>query len=592
MRRDVSGWLKRKLEMDRASVDEMKAYDDIADMKWNLPAGLSRLNYAVKYVDPIGHDAEKTATNFFDTYQPKIDILPRGPEDKEKAEELERFLEWHMMRANQHGETQPFRTMLKHSVRYNRICAQLDYLPYWLSRDRASWTDEQREAIASSPFCIYVHDPKNVHYEMGPYGLSKVAIISNSSAADVVTHWEIYPGVNLDKLNEWLVLDPLARVILVDYMDMKSRYVFCWRTTSSLEADAAAPRQEEILDGNQNHLVVEIYNKPNTLGFINWVVATGSSDALFATLHRGDLWVNANRTQSIMLSDLYRRAFYPMGIEEGSGEELEIDYTGDAWTVKVPPGKKLTPIQRPPIDPGWSQASVEAKGVMASSLGVQTLSGIEPKSNVQFATINAFIDLSKTTLQPFIRTTEKGLVSICGMVFKWLRLMGESEVGRRLYDGGNGKVAGTKITVAPGTFSPESLFITVKLLEDTRTGKLQLTNEISQIMQAGLKVPSSHFVEQLGYGDPDANKQAWEEEQMDNLALKMTSMKKELELQIEGKKAELELMMKIQGAAGGGSSPPPAPTNGIPGGQGFNPAAGGAPPATAAPSATRTQLPE
>lgn len=592
MRKDVSGWLKRKLELDKSSVDEMRAYDDIADMKWNLPAGLANLTYAVKYIDPIGHDAEKTATNFFDTYQPKIDILPRGPEDKDRAEELERFLEWHMMRANQHGETEAFRTMLKHSVRYNRICAQLDYLPYWLPRDKSKWTDEQREAIASSPFCIYVHDPKNIHYEMGPYGLRKVAVISNSSAADVVAHWGIYPGVSLEKLNEWLELDPLCRVILVDYTDMKIRYVFCWRTTSSLESDAAAPRQEEILDGRHDPLVVDIYNKPNTLGFINWVVATGSSDALFATLHRGDLWVNANRTESIKLSDLYRRAFFPMGIEEGSGEDLEASYAGDTWTIKVPPGKKLTPIQRPPIDPGWSQASVESKGVMASSLGVQTLSGVEPKSNVQFATINAFIQLSMTTLQPYIRTTEKCLVSICGMVFKWLKLAGQSEVGRRMYAGGTGKVVGEKITVSPDDFSPESLFVTVKLLEDTPTGKLQLANMITQLIQAGMEIPNSEFMERLGYGNPQALKERWQEEQVEKAALQNFVAQQQAETQLKVEQAQLAMQMEAQAA-----QQPPAPQQQgggqpmIPGGQGFNPAAGGSPPAQAAPPMTRTQIP-
>lgn len=589
--------IRRRFIVDKEQRKELYAYDDMVEMRWKLPDGLVEKAWAVKYIDPICHDAEKVATNFFDTYNPKWDVLPLGPEDQDAAEEKETFLEWHMTRANRHGDTEPIRDILKHSLRYDRVACQLDYLPYWLPKDRSQWTDAQKEAMWSGPFCVYVHDPKEVFYEMGKYGLRWVAKVANVPASDVVDHWEIYNQADISQVQKWLEKDPKARVVLVDYTDLDQRYVGCWQVQT-------ADLSENQFDQRG---FVPIFEGKNDLGFINWAIASGSSGSMFQALHRGDLWVNANRTESIKRSDIYRRAFYPLGMEEGVGDDIEFDYSGDQVIVKVPPGKKLTPLARPPVDPGWAELSAEDRSVMSESTSIQTLSGIRPHSNVQFATVNAFIQLSLSNLEPYKRTAEKVLAIMGGMCFKWLEVTSKGDNSYAEYatrsrprkdSAGNLHKKGEKLAVTAGSFDPEHLYIDVTLIANTPSDKLQLSNIALQLIQSGMPIPMEEHMERLGYSNPDVLKAAWEREQIEKAAVQnylqqqSFNAQQQLRQQIQAEVMK-QMQQQQQQAQKQAQEQAQQQQNGnpmVPGGPGFNPAMGGSSPAEAAPQVTQTQI--
>src|SRR6266850_6488412 len=107
--------IRRKLEEDESYMNDCASYDAMEAMQWEMPSGLSIHEWVRKQVSTDGHDILKTATNMFDTHNPRWQILPRGPEDEDRAEEIERWLEWFMKLANQNGDQEVFRLMMKHS---------------------------------------------------------------------------------------------------------------------------------------------------------------------------------------------------------------------------------------------------------------------------------------------------------------------------------------------------------------------------------------------------------------------------------------------------------------------------------------------
>lgn len=583
--------ISRRLTLDKDFIDQCKAYDDIAEMRWEMPTGLADKDWAVKFVSPMGHNAEKTATNIFDTYNPKWDVLPFGPENGDDAEEYELFLEWHMAKANLHGDVEPSREAMRHSLRYNRVCGNLDYLPYWLPKDRNKWTDEQKEIVSEAPFCIYMHSPACVRYEMGKYGLRWVASTTLVPAADVIDHWSIYESDSkagkkiaaaLKKVEALLDEDEEAKVVLVDYTDNKRRYVCCWMTQDS-EVNL------DIFDdkGKTGTEVIDVLDGENELGFINWVIASGSSDALFSVLHSGDLWVNSNRTETIKRSITYRRAVYPLFLKEGQGPPLETDYSGDVDVLEVPVGTKATQLMPPPLDPAFNELSGQDQSLMAQSVSIQNLSAVNPASNVQFATVQAWIQLALTDLEPYKRTDERFWAAIGKMAFRWLYKTDSVEIGYRSYDKGPQKKKGQKIMIDPKSFDPAKMFVTAKLLPNTPTDKTQLTNQALQLKQGGFPIPDEEAIERLGYGNPEALKARWQKEQIENKALANFFAMLDGQTQIMLQNAAMAMAQQQQMQ----QQPQQAPAPPImPEGQAVNPAQGGMPPAMAAPEMTRTQI--
>lgn len=570
----------RRQKLDENTISEYNSIDKMVKMQWEMPDGLKAKEWAVKFVSPLAHNAEKTACNIFDTYHPKWDILPYGPEDKDTANDLETFLEWHMDKAGSHGEAEPNRLMMVHSVRYNKVCVQFDYLPYWLDRDKSKWTDEQKEQVSQSAFCEYIHLPHNVRYEMGSYGLRWVALVVPTPAANVIDYWKAYSDDKtygkkiksaIAKIEALLEEDPEATVVLLDYTDKDRRYVACW------EGDEV---NANTLMAMENGDVIEILSADNKIGFINWVIVSGSSDSLLSVLHRGDLWVNLNRTGTIQRSNTYRTAFPVEFIKEGTGGDVEVDYSGDTNIANAPLGTKLTPVPQRPIDPAFNELLGQDTQIAAQSVGIQNLASLGSPSNVQYATINAWIEMMLNDLEPYKRTVEKIQQSLGMMVFKWIKATGTESTG---YYKNKTKTreAGYAVSVGPEDFDYERLHIEVKLLP--ASDKMQFANMIGILKQNGLAIPDKEFVERLGFGNPEVLEDMWMDEQVDRAALQTFIEKMKMEVQIMAQQAQMAMQQQGQANAPQGQ---PA----IPQGQGFNPANGGTPPAVAAPQMTRTQM--
>lgn len=592
-------WINRKLELDTDFMNDCVAYDDMDNLAWELPKGLEVHEWVRKRVSTDAHDILKTATNMFDVHQPKWDVLPRGPEDEKAAEEIERWLEWHMLQANTHGDQEPFRVLLKHSVKYNRVAAQLDYLPYWHSKE----SQEYKDALVS-PFCIIPHNPANVHYDMGSYGLRKVAVVENVPADSVLDQWEAYRNdkdngkkidAGLKKIEKYLEDDDEARLMYADYTDKEKRWVGCYLTKDETVDEFNPPEGDLIV----------LLDAANELPFVNWVISGGTSDPLLYSLHKGGLFENQCFLDTIADSVVIRRAFMPLYKHTSiSGKAMEVDFTGNEPTVEQSAADQedteiLTP---PPLDPGIRELMDRNSSRAASATGLKGLQNMNIAGNVQFATVNAMIQVSKSVLDPYIRNFEKAAVELAKLAFKWIDYTGDSVVARRTKTENEGKQRGAKIIVKKGTFDPKTMVVTCELMGNTPTDEMQKVNMYMQLRQANMPIPASEYVERLGMGAPEVLKQKWLNEKIEEAALNIfvqnqTAMAQlkidEIKMQMQSAMEQQQMQQQAEAQNAMAGQVPPQQgvdqpmTQGM---EGMNPAEGGPPPAMAAPQATRTAM--
>jgi hypothetical protein len=542
-----------------------------------------------KRVTAVGHNGLKTVINLFNTYNPKWEILPRGPADKDKAEELERWLEWQMSQANLKEGKESFKVMLKSSAKKGVIAAQLDYLPYWLTED----TKERKNLLMNGAFCINVVEPDNIHYEIGKYGIRWVASVSNVTGSYILDHWEQYEAGDkevksaLDKVRG-IIEDEgeETHFVYVDYTDKDKRWVFFFET----ENETCTSDELELEEGEE---VTNILNRKNELPFINWVITENSGDPIFMSMHKSGSYENTNFFKTLSDSTVIRRAYFPI-LEHNSptGESLEVDFSGPDAIAETKAGEVLRVLQPPQLDPGIRELEGKSEADMSGDLGVRGLQQTDVTGNVQFATVNAQLQLGKTVLDPAIRAFERACVLLGKLAFAWVSYQGDTVTAYRTNKKKPGY--GNKINVSPKDYDPDTLMITCELLANTPTDDMQRWNMFSGMLQAGLHVPQKEFIERLELGDPDTLEEKWLDEQAMNLAWQLFSQAKQMELQQkqvemqQQAQAQQQAMMQAQAnAQPQGQSPAPQGPGAAPGfdqtqGTGFDQSQGGSSPQVAA----------
>lgn len=608
--------VQARVDADEDNQELFRAYNDMDNLKWSPPSSLLKDWVRVR-VDTSAHDALKQMSNIFDTHNPKWEILPLGEADEDRAEELETWLEWHTTKANLNGETSPFRKGLYNSGKFNRVVYEVDYLPYWLPKNKEDWTEEQKANAVNGPFCITAHDPRYMYYEMGKYGLRWIANVNNVEGQTIIDHWGIYESDSeegkqikkgLSKIKS-LMDDEECRFIYVDYTSNEKRFVAAFKT-----ADETIDRFGEFDKAD----AIVILDGDNKLKFIPYAVATGDSDALLHSLHVGGIWENQNLINTIVDSSVLRRAFFPLIKHQSmTGKELDIDYSGAQDVVELGQGEDAQSLVPPPIDAGLQQLAQTNAQRMGQAVGIRNLGLTDIAGNVQFSTVQAQIQLQLTALQPYKRTDEKALCHLALIMFKWIKYTGKSEIAYRTQKRvrKEGQVNGQQVLVGPDDFDPDEMIISCELLSNSPTDKQQMVNMYATLKQAGAQVSWGELLERLGMGNPEMLKQGWLDEQLEGAVLQdfVEKMQMQRQLQMQSQQMQMQHAMQQaqmqqqmamqQGQQQGQPSPeeqqmmaqqgganPPQQDAVQAGGQENNPAAGGEPAMMANPGLTRENV--
>jgi hypothetical protein len=592
MKKEILEKIQARFTADADNQALFTAYDDMDNMRWTEPVGWTKIDEMRIRISTMAHDALKVATNIFDTYHPKWDVLPKTEAGFDDAEDLEAWLEWTAIRANQAGEFSPFRKGLHNSVKYNRVVYHVDYLPYWLDRNRDKWSDEQKENYAASPFCITAIDPRTCYYGMGKYGLRWFSAISNVSDVEILNNWKSYEGNTDDgkqiksglKLVEDAGKDEEVRFICVDYTDHERREVMVFQTG------------EEGISGVENLDVesgIVILSTKNKLGFIPFAVASGDSDPLLYSMNASGIWENQNIIDSVVDTSVLRRAFIPpFKHSSPTGKPLDIDFSGGQPTIELGPGETADAVNTPPLDPALREMMVINGQRGGSTVGIQNLGLMDIAGNVQFSTVQAQIQLQLTALQPYKRTAEKALVQTALLMFKWIKAADTSEVGYRTNVRSEGQFAGEGIMVEAQYLDPNSMIISCELLSNSPTDKQQLVNMYVTLKQAGAQVAWTELLERLGLGNPEQNKKMWLDEQLENAAMQnfVAEMQQAVQLKAQAAQMQMQSQMQMEQMQAQQMQNIPATDAINPEGANFDPNQGGQPPMMAEPGMTRNNV--
>ena len=589
--------IQARIDDDSDYQEDLVSYQKMVELQWELPETWAAKTFIRKQVSTDSFDVIKMAGNIYDASAPKWEVLPNGQAEKEKADMLETALEWWMKRANKLGSHEPLRKALHNSCLQNRVIYQMDYLPYWLPKDKNQWTEEQKEALRQSSFCVTNHDARNVYYEMGKYGLKWVAAVTIVSAEDIKDHWSVYADDSsgkkiksaLSKIDKYVEENEEQMFILVDYISLKKREVSAFLTSSETISDF-----ENYSESSDR---VDILDEKNELGFIPWVVVEGEGQPMLYSSHKSGAWENQNLYNTLIDSTVMRRAVFPiLKHVSPTGEPLDIDFTGEEPVVEMRGGEQAEVFQPSPIDPALSQLANTNIARLAQTTGMKGLSSIEVAGNVQYAAVQAVIQLHMTSLQPYVRTVEKANAQLGDLCFKWIDKTNSSEPYWREKKKGEGmKDRGMGGVVTKDKFDPDLLFIECHLIAKAPTDKQQLFNMYAQLKQAGAHVSWKHIIDdKLDIGNGDVLEADWLDEEAGNIAIQQKAKELDAELSEKMKQKDFERTMAAQQQAQQqaqpqgvqGEAPPEQGNPMMPGGQGFNAAAGGQPTAPAVPGAT------
>lgn len=605
--------IQARIMLDAGNQEDFAAYDDMDDVKFNFEGYLQ--TWMIPRIATEAHEALKVLGNIFDTRDPRINILPFGEADKDSTEKKERWAEYHLKRIGMRGGVSPLRKIPHSAGKYGRVTLQVDYLPYWLPKNKEQWTDAQKDMMRAGPFCVEVHNPRNVFYAMGKYGLQWVATVSNMSPEDVIDHWGSYVDMDDDKVKgkgesgkqiasaikkvkQKYEDDEEIRFIHVDFMSHEKRQVSVFPTSKK------GIDEFEDYDPEGDNERIDILDAENKLKFLNWVIVECDSSPLLAGMHKGGLYRYKTFLDTVKHSSIMRRAYPPMTVQRTiDGKPKNIDYTGAEPQIALQPNESIEPFIPPPLDPAVMTLSAEVDGQIESTLGVKKLSSISG-ANQQFSTVQAIIDLHMTNLEPYKRVSEKAIMQTVELMFKWGNFTGDTINAYRLQKRTLEQATGEEIPLSPDDYDLDNLIIRVELI--TKSDQMQAANRITMLKQAGVRIPDSELLEEVGYSNPEILASMWEDEQLQNAALQLLIKKLQSQLDLEVQAQQMQMQMQAQQAqmqqqaqpqdpnAQGQMGQMANPDQGLPSnpqGQGFAGNMGGQPPMMAEPGMTATQVP-
>jgi hypothetical protein len=345
---------------------------------------------------------------------------------------------------------------------------------------------------------------------------------------------------------------------------------------------------------------ITILDTPNELGFINWVVAESTGDPLFKSMHYSGSWENQNFLETLSDSTVIRRSYFPiLKHQSQTGEPLDVDFSGPEPTIEEKTGDRTEVLNPPPLDRGLAELRDRNEVNMSQDLGVRGLQNTDITGNIQFATVNAQIQLGKSALDPHIRAFERACIMLAKLAFYWVEYSGDTVTSYRVKSKGT-KQRGEKINVKPGDFNADTLAIYCELLANTPTDDMQRWNMYAGMLQQGLKIPQSEIVERMELGNPEQLEERFWKEKVRELGHQLFEQQKVMELQQMQIQMQQEAQMQQQAAMQSAAQAQPQgqvpPEEGVSQpafdqtqGQGFDPSQGGSSPAEAAPQMSQTQ---
>ena len=565
-------------------------YDRMYHSQWELPHELKALQWIRKVVSTDPHDAVYAGMRVLSSLAPKVKFTPlrSDPDTKRHANEVEKNLLWQLKAANRRRPHKVEADVTFSALQYSATAINVIDLDHHIKLVKASGgMSKQLQAMRKvSRFVVNTYNPKSVHVRRNSFGVEAVILDQDRPAREVATEW----GME-SKIKAFIGDEYTEKECMVDYYDYTDHEVRCvW------------------IEYNEKEL--ELVRDEHNLPFLPWVANLSGSTLeseiedqyhplLYSVLKSGQ-WKTLNIIQTLVASEAIAHSASPRFVEQGpNSEQSDINYGDPTRTAKVAPGNSLTPIPPQQIDNGLAEIGDRILASISKSTVSQILLGGALPSGTAFGTLNLATQTAMGSLKPAKDLAERSLAEMFVLMLEWVKY-----TATPLYAMGMGKTdVGMQYELTPDLLpDTENIYLEVELTPDMPTEKMQQANAASMMIQWGYPVESA--LEDLGVTDPQAAIEQWYLEkyiahkfdmlkQTDMAMLQMSIQQQQAQQQQQAagemqqaQDAQAQQAQFAQAAAQQGEQQPGM----FPGGQGFNPAAGGISPTMVAPGVGREQM--
>ncbi len=547
-----------------------RKYDDMDHVVWSAPDKLRKQGWFRNMPSTDPHDAIAAGVRVLSALRESVTLQPlaSNPETKNKANENEKVLEWVMQQVNKRRQGTVQRSVVRSSLKYDEVCAQVIDLDYQIKNKEVFGGDTKREKAARryGRFVVNTYHPNNVHVLHSNYMPEAVLLVQVRKAKDVMREWGKLAG----KLKR--AADNDEKVTYWDYMDYDDHVIWCGTAS----------------DVGDEKKVIELMRDEHNLPFLPWVARVGGDimesrpehrrRPLLYSINSSGSWETHNIVRSIMMSETISYAAAPRFKEEGpmniESRSTETDYGDMNKIIDVTPGDELTQIPPPGLDPKLMEMASMVQSEMAKSTVANVLQGADIPPGTAFATLNLATQTALGSLKPAKELAEFALADIYSLFLLWANYTENDIKGY-----GTGKQdVGEEYTIKWDEINTESIYLSVELKPDVPLDRMQKANVAMMMVQAGI-YSKERAMEDMGVTDPDAVTKEMFFERLTEAQLQniIDTMALQNQMAIQQQQQEQQLALQtIQNQMAG-----------APGGNGFNPAFGGGPAQEAAPMATR-----
>lgn len=553
-----------KLDEDRNDMNNK--YDQMDHVDWEPDSELRKLWWfrATPSTDP--HDALSAGVRVLSAQKEGLTLQPLAANTatKDKANDNERVLSWIMDQVNKRRQGTVQKSVIRSALKFDEVCALVVDLDEQIKNKKVFEGDTKREEAARryGRFMVNTYHPNDVHVLHSSLMPEAVLLCQVRKAKEVVKEW----GKLAAKLKK--AADNDENVKYYYFQDYDDTVVW---TTGERE-------------GNE----VEIVREKHELPFIPWVIRVGGDIMEHEQKHRrrpllypiacADSWTTQCIVKSLRVSEVVGYSGSAWVKEEGpmpiEGRSTEIE-SGDLGLIaQVTPGDTLTPLPPKGMDPGMREVDDMIQADVAKSTVANILQGGDVPAGTAFASLNLATQTAVGSLKPAKELAEYALADIYTLFLLYAHYTKNDIKG---YGTGK-KDMGETYVIKADEIDPEGIYLSVELKPDVPLDRMQRANTAMMMVQAGI-YSKERAMEDMGITDPD---QVTQEMFFDRMTeARWQNMIDTMAMQNQMAMQQQQMMMQ-QGMAAQQNQ-----MAGAPGGQGFNPEAGGMPAQQAAPGATR-----
>ncbi|MFA5379505.1 MAG: hypothetical protein WC455_27355 [Dehalococcoidia bacterium] len=557
---------ERMIQADRDRNLAFQGYEDMYHCKASFPNELNALPWFRKVVSTDPHDAIEGGTRIMTSTEPRITVMPLADDidNKEEANKRERILGWHLKNSNRRRSNKVEADIMRSALMYSAVAANVIDLDWQVKNVGAMGGNDKRwKAMRRlGRFQINTYNPKDVHVQRSGQMVERVLLCQKRSAQEIVdTYGTVPEGVK--KLAE-----EDAAVVFYDYWDLDVHCTWC------------EPGNTYGRSGSEGFVILPA--TPHDMPFIPWVALMGGSTLedkeehkyhpMLYSVYQAHDWDTQNIVKSLYVSEVIRNAGTPPYVESGPSEETtEVDAAGEMMVAKVPPANQLQALPRPTIDTSLLALDDRLTSKTEKSTMSRVLLGGDLPSGTAFETLNLMTQTALGALKPSKTLSEQALAEILTLMLLWAHYTGE---GLEAYGTDKRNDIGAVYKVEADEIDPESLYIEVELNSDEPTDRQQRANTAVQLMQIGY--PKEYALQDMGVADPlKAIEQSYYERLLDHeINLKMQQDMAAMQMQMQQVQQAAQMQMQQQQQAQM-MAEQQRQAQGIPGGEGFNPAMGG-----------------